>query len=287
MKVLFIKSHIHHKNINFILKCKKINFTIVDWVNNIDNLDLSSYDCVYSPCDPIDVSKYPNTKFIFGPQFSIFPEHKLDLIKSNNSVYNLLSDWVINIWSKYSLCNNLRLIKMPFGVDSDKFIDKIPIIDRNKVMVYFKHRDPNDLLLVEKFLKQKNVNYTIFSYDSRYDENYYINYLQDTKFCIWVDAHESQGFALQEALSCNVPLLVWNVKSMNQEFGSSYSNLESTTIPYWDENCGEVFYNFSELEEKYNKFINNLENFKPREFILNNLSIEVCENKLIELINNI
>mgnify|MGYP000096911770 CR=1 FL=1 len=81
MKVLFIKSHIHHKNLNFILKCKKINFYIVDSINQINNIELNNFDAVISPCDAIDVSKYPNTKFIFGPQFSVFPEHRLKIIK--------------------------------------------------------------------------------------------------------------------------------------------------------------------------------------------------------------
>ena len=98
MKVLFIKSHIHHKNLNFILKCKKINFYIVDSINQISNIDLNTFDAVISPCDTIDVSKYPNIKFIFGPQFSVFPEDRLKIIKGPKTVYNLLSNWVINIW---------------------------------------------------------------------------------------------------------------------------------------------------------------------------------------------
>ena len=52
----------------------------------------------------------------------------------------------------------------------------------------------------------------------------FFNYLQNSKYGIWLDAHESQGFALQEALSCNVPLLVWNISSMNQEYNSTYNN---------------------------------------------------------------
>lgn len=286
MKILFIKSSIHHKNLNFILKCKKINFYIVDSVNAIQQLDLSIFDAVISPCDAIDVSKYPNVKFIFGPQFSVFPDNKLHVIKGPKTVYNLLSNWVVNIWNKNELCNNLKLITLPFGVDTEKFIDNKSITEKNRVIVYFKHRNPQDVHFIERFLKNKNIEYTLFSYNTRYDENNYIHCLQNSKFCIWVDAHESQGFALQEALSCNVPLLVWNITSMNQEYGSNYQNLPATTIPYWDERCGEVFYNVNELEEVYNKFIDNLEKYKPREYILENLSIDVCENKLIELINS-
>jgi hypothetical protein len=286
MKVLFIKSGIHHKNFNFILKCKRINFYIVESVNNIINIDLNQFDAVISPCDAIDVAKFPNTKFIFGPQFSVFPEDRLKIIKGEKTVYNLLSNWVVNIWKQFPVCNNLKLVTLPFGVDTEKFTENKSITVKNNVMVYFKHRNPTDLYFIESFLKYKNINYSVFSYDRKYDENEYISYLQNSKYCIWVDAHESQGFALQEALSCNVPLLVWNISSMNQEYGSNYSNLPATTTSYWHNKCGELFYNINEFEVTYNKFIENINNYKPREFILENLSVDVCETKLIEFINN-
>jgi hypothetical protein len=286
MKVLFIKSGIHHKNLHFILNCKQITFHIINDVNEIQNLNLVDFAAVYSPCQPIDVSKYPNTKFIFGPQFSVFPDNRLKLIKSEKSAYNLLSDWVINIWCKYSLCNGLNLVPLPFGVDTDKFNEIKPKESRTKVFVYLKRRRPDELNDILNLLQSKNIEFRIFDYVSRYSEEEYIAYLQNSKYGIWLDAHESQGFALEEALSCNVPLLVWNVSSMNQEFRSSYNNIPATTIPYWDARCGEYFYNVDELEETFNKFLSKLDTYKPREFILENLSFDVCEKKLINFIKN-
>lgn len=286
MKVLFIKSNIHHKNMNFILNCKKISFYIVNSINEIDNLNLNEFDVVMSPCEPINVNNYPNVKFIFGPQFSVFPENTLNQIKGSKTAYNLLSQWVIDIWKSFPVCDNLNLVALPFGVDTDKFINNKSIGERNQIMVYFKNRKPSDLDLIIHFLKNKNLNYSIFSYDKRYVENDYIQYLQNSKFCIWIDAHESQGFALQEALSCDVPLLVWNITSMNQEYGQNHRDLKATTTSYWDNKCGELFYNIDEIEIVYNKFIQNIENYKPREFILENLSTDICENRFIEFINN-
>lgn len=284
MKILFIKSHTHHKNLHFILNCKKINFYIITSVNSISDINLNDFDAIYSPCDPIDVSKYPNMKFIFGPQFSVFPNNNMNIIKGNNAVYNLLSNWVVNIWKKYPICNNINLITLPFGVDTNRFINTKPVSERDNVMIYFKHRNQIDLDYIKNFLKNKYINYTVFSYDNKYNEIDYIDYLQNTKYCIWIDAHESQGFALQEALACDVPLLVWNISSMNQEYGSNYPDLAATTIPYWDNRCGELFYHINEFEIIYSTFIKNLETYTPRKYILENLSIEVCENKLIEQI---
>ena len=98
MKILFIKSNTHHKNLNFILNCKKITFYIIPSEHYIDKINLSQFDAVFSPCDPIDVSKYPNTVFIFGPHFSVFPEsNKLSIIKNQNSIYIQPSEWVVKL----------------------------------------------------------------------------------------------------------------------------------------------------------------------------------------------
>ena len=287
MKVLFIKSSIHGKNLQFILNCKQITFHIINDVNEIQNLDLSEFDAVYSPCQPIDVLKYPNTKFIFGPHFSVFPnQNQMNMIKGENSIYIQPSEWAAQVWRNNSICNNIKIKPFAFGVDTYKFNEIKPKESRTKVFVYFKRRRPDELNDILNLLQSKNIEFRIFDYVSRYSEEEYIAYLQNSKYGIWLDAHESQGFALEEALCCNVPLLVWNVSSMNQEYRSSYTNIPATTIPYWDTRCGEYFYNVNELEETFNKFLLKLDTYNPREYIVENLSFDVCENNLLNFIEN-
>ena len=52
-----------------------------------------------------------------------------------------------------------------------------------------------------------------------------------------------------------------------------------TSIPYWDETCGEHFYNSNELEKTFEVFINKLDTYEPRKFILESLSQEKCYDK--------
>jgi hypothetical protein len=291
MKIIFIKGSTHHKNFHFILKSKLIQFFIVNNVSDfelIENKDI--YDAVVSPCFPFDVSKYPNIKFIFGPHFSVFPEEKLFQIISGfkNIRYNCLSDWNLKIFQNFTICSNIKLITLPFGVDTDKFCEIKPIEEKTDVVLYFKHRDFNEFHFVENILKSLNVNFKIFSYQHRYSENDYLQTLQNSKYMVCIDAHESQGFALQEAMACNVPLLVWSVKDMSQETITNYDNkLKATSVPYFDERCGEVFYEKDDFISFYAKFIEKLENYKPREYILENLSMDKCEKKWIEEIKKI
>jgi glycosyltransferase involved in cell wall biosynthesis len=289
MKILYLdNNNMHRKNQHALDHYKKIEFIRICSPEQINHYDLSQFDAIYSPAIPFDISLYPNTKFIFGPHFSVFPDERMLLkIKSEKSILNLLSKWVGNIWKKYECCKNMNIQYIPFGVDTEKFKDVIPFQDRNKVFIYSKHRSLEDLKQIEKMLQMRSIEYKIFDYDCRYSEHLYLEYLQTSKYGVIVDAHESQGFAVQEALSCNVPLFVWSVTSMNQEYGTNYEDFPATTIPYWDTRCGEYFYKLEEMEKQFDLFLSKLETYQPREYILENLSMEVCEKKFIEHIINL
>jgi hypothetical protein len=79
MKVLFISNGMHPKNLSAL---QKYNIELITTYNtNLDSINLSNFDIIYSPCSPIDVSRYPLSKFIFGPHFSVFPDkNQMDLI---------------------------------------------------------------------------------------------------------------------------------------------------------------------------------------------------------------
>jgi len=154
---------------------------------------------------------------------------------------------------------------------------------KENVVVYFKRRKPGELQYIENVLRFYRIPYKVFVYGS-YSEAEYMDYLKGAKYGIWLDAHESQGFALEEALSMNVPLLVWNVRVMSQEYGSSYPDVPATTIPYWDESCGEVVYDWWDFTDVYSRFLSKLDSYRPRDFVIKELSIEVCEKRFLDFI---
>ena len=282
--LILIIDHFHHKNesgLNSILQC-------LCWEFKYGTVkDIPNYDIIYSPNKPINTSQYPNKKFIFGPHFSVFPNGKLHQIHNicKNSIYTQPSAWVVNMWKNRGCNRILPIVPFPFPVNTEKF-KPLTSDGRDKVFIYFKRRKPEELEFLKAELDKRGTRYVIFDYIKRYNEEDYLKYLQDSKYGIILDAHESQGFAIEEALSCNVPLLVWDAKSMHQEHGSgpSYNNIPCTTIPYWDKRCGEYFYEAEELETKMDIFLQKLDEYKPREFILENLSVEKCAEKLQNLI---
>lgn len=280
MKILIYSKELHHKNA---LGLKQIlNYLNFEFLfTNQQNIDISSYDIIYSPSKPIPIISN-STKFIYGPHFSVFPNYKLQQIpKNQRAIYIQPSEWVKNAWGTIQIPIHV----FSFPVDIHKFSPTNNY--KTKIFVYTKRRDPTQVNFICNFLKQNGIEFVLFDYLKKYKEEDYLNILQQAKYGIIVDAHESQGFAIQEALSCNVPLLVWNVKTMNQEWRSRYSKISCTSIPYWDERCGEFFYEQNDFVSTFEKFLNNLQNYKPRDFIIENLSVEPCAKRFKELIEKI
>ncbi len=269
MKLLIIDGA-HHKNE------KGLNM-ICDYLNikyKYSRKYLKGYDYMYSSGRNVVV----NIPTIYGPHFSVFPNEKIYSLKKG--IYIQPSEWAKEVWKDERI--KIPIHSFPFPLETNKF--KPTKDNKDLVLVYYKRRDPNELEFLKGFLKNKNIEYKLFDYVNKYSEEDYLNSLQRAKYMIVLDAHESQGFAIEEALSCNVPLLVWNVKYLNQEYGCNYPKVFATSIPYWDERCGEFFYEKENLEETFDKFINNLDTYKPRDYILENLSVEKCAERFKELL---
>jgi|TARA_B110001452_G_C15211523_1_gene420207 hypothetical protein len=281
MKIFIYNTSFHFKNKFFI---EYFINTYHTRVNNINDADI-----IYSPDKYIDIHLYPTKKFIFGPHFSVFPNNIVSNFNNihNNAIYIQPSQPFVDTWQKEFNFKALPMKAMSFGVDTQRFIGNEKST-RNNIIVYYKSRDPGEMKLLTTFLNNKKINYKIFNYQKRYNENEFLSYLKTCKYGIVLGRHESQGFAIEEMLSCDVPLLIWGVTLHNQEYPyrNEYKHVKSNvpTVPYWSSECGELFYNYTELENSYNKFISNIEKYKPRQFILDNLSMETCSKRWNELL---
>ena len=287
MKILII-DEMHFKNktgIILLLEYLKFDYKFCN-INDVNKF-IIDYDIIHFAHTPFDSSLFPNKKFIFGSGFSVFPDNRLLKINNihKNSIYIQPSKWAADIWKDFNVEKVIKIKEFPFPVEIDKF-RPIKNTEKNEIFIYFKRRKAEELKLIEQFLTGKNITYKLFDYVKKYKEEEYLKCLQSAKYGIIVDAHESQGFAIEEALSCNVPLLVWKVKYMSQEEGSNFPDIPCTNIQYWDKRCGEFFEEKENFEETYYKFINKLETYKPREYILENLSPKKCAENFVKLINS-
>ena len=255
--------------------------------------DVTGHDVVWSPLAPLHIEKYPGVKFIFGPQFSNLPDNRFVNVNNANynGVYIIPSAWVVRLWrSRFKPVPHitLPLERLPFPVDTDKFAPKSTVTSRNLVVVYFKFRAEVDLEAVRAALRHETVKE--FSYFGRYNEADYLDALQHAKYGIIVDGYESQGFAIEEALSCDVPLLVWNTYSMRQVVPLEWQGDDPcTTVPYWSQECGEIVTTKEEMESVLSDFARKVSEraYTPRKYVLRELSTKKCAQNLVELLETI
>lgn len=287
----------HSKNEQgFELLAKEANATL-EVIDRIENINTDTYDLVWIPQGFYHSLQLPNVKHIlYGPHNFVFPKEPWTYTIEpafERSIYTCLSGWIQNIYSRMgTICMPVK--PLPFPVDIEKFnMNNEKTYD---CFIYFKNRSKEDLQFIETIVQYMNLTYTVFKY-GHYKEEDYINTVQKCRFGIWLGAHESQGFALQEALSMNVPLIVCNVTSLHDEINTEGNHsyieykgvydLSATSCHYFDERCGIIVYDLHDLPNNIEHMKNNYTTYQSRNYILENLSPKVCYEQIIKSFNEL
>jgi hypothetical protein len=290
--VLYVSGGMHHKNHRALTSYAGVRLHQVYAAPAAAVLERYKY--VYSPATPLDAASHPRTRFLFGPHFSVKPEEtSLARIRGPNATYVQPSEWVKRFWEAFPACDGLTVAALPFAVDVERFCPSGEK-RRDRAFIYFKHRAAGELAALRAHLASAApaVDVTVFSYGS-YDEEAYLAALRECAFGVWLSGHESQGFALQEALAADVPLLVWDARCMTQEEGQSYAAWPCTSAPYWDESCGELFDRAEDLPAAFERLQEGLavaagdgarRRYSPRDFVMRTLSRAPCEARFLRLL---
>ena len=295
MRIYIVHPGAHHKNVESIRKMMVTNgvsYTECDDLSQIND----SYTLALCCTRFFPPNSFPkNCKVIYGPQFFVFPDdHNHPIHKHSYQpgrfFYNSLSPWVKTLHEQFASNLNLKFVTCPFGLDIDSIRQVPSPSQRSKVMIYFKHRHPDIGNKVIQFLRSKNIEYDLIQYGS-YNDADFKNRLQNTKFVIWVGSHESQGFAFQETLASNVPILLWDVRSMHDEYSNGYpyrgysQPLLATTANVWSPECGIKIFEENELESAFNEMNSKFDMFSPRTIIEANVSLSATYRNILNTVN--
>ena len=225
-------------------------------------------------------SKIEQDTTIIGPQVWMFDGYGQFLIENQNYYKKIIapSEWVKNKFiTKFNLPED-KLAVWPVGIEEFNNIRE-PNYD---CLIYFKRRDQSELDAVKKFLVNNGLSYRMVEYGS-YGEDGFKQLVNSAKFCFLINGTESQGIAVQEIMSMGVPIIAWDIKEWLDQ-GEAY-RVPATSIPYWDERCGEVFFNIDDLEVTFSKFYATLDQYDPKSFIKDNLSFSKTAEQLMEIFN--
>jgi len=224
-------------------------------------------------------SKIEQDTTIIGPQVWMFDGYGQFLIENQNYYKKIIapSDWVKNKFiTKFNLPED-KLAVWPVGIEEFNNIRE-PNYD---CLIYFKRRDQSELDAVKKFLVSNGLSYRMVEYGT-YGEDGFKQLVNSAKFCFLINGTESQGIAVQEIMSMGVPIIAWDIKEWLDQ-GEAY-RVPATSIPYWDERCGEVFFNIDDLEVTFSKFYATLDQYDPKAFIKDNLSFECSVKTLLDIL---
>jgi len=224
-------------------------------------------------------SKIEQDTTIIGPQVWLFDGYGQFLIENQNYYKKIIapSEWVKNKFiTKFNLPEE-KLAVWPVGIEEFNNIRE-PNYD---CLIYFKRREQKELDAVKQFLDNKNLSYKMVEYGG-YGEDGFKQLVNSAKFCFLINGTESQGIAVQEIMSMGVPIIAWDIKEWLDQ-GEAY-RVPATSIPYWDERCGEVFFNIEDLEVTFSKFYATLGQYDPKAFIKDNLSFECSVKTLLDIL---
>jgi hypothetical protein len=119
-------------------------------------------------------------------------------------------------------------------------------------------------------------------------ENTYHALLARSRAMLFLCENETQGIAYNEALSMGVPILAWNPRRWldPNRHAHGLSNWPASSIPYWDERCGEEFLNEAALLPALERFLEKLRRgaYRPRDYIMENFTLDQCARHYVDLL---
>ena len=202
------------------------------------------------------------------------------------------STWANDVYKPYF---GDRCHIWPVGIDTEKWQDNsstaktIDFLIYNKIMWNYEENYRELLTPIQQLLTNKGLTFTELRYGSYHPQEYQ-KALEDCRSMIFLCEHESQGIAYQECLSSNVPILAWDQGEWldPNRFVWGTPHIPATSVPCWDDRCGVKFQGIHDFSSQLDIFLDNLnaEKFAPRDYILENLTLEKCAQNFIEILNS-
>ena len=265
-----------HKVVNNLIKSldqEKITYAINE--EKYEHNFLIQYDAIAHEKH----SKIEQETTIIGPQVWFFDGYGQFLIENQNYYKKLIapSQWVKDKFiSKFNLPEN-KVAIWPVGIEEFDNVRE-PSYD---CLIYFKRRDNKELSAVKKFLVSRGLSYRMVEYGG-YNEMGFLNLINQAKFCFLINGTESQGIAVQEIMSMGIPIIAWDLKEWLDQ-GEAY-RVPATSVPYWDDRCGEKFYSIDKLEETFDNFYARINDYDPKAYVKENLSFESSVKTLLDIL---
>jgi len=185
----------------------------------------------------------------------------------------------------------------PVGIDTELWQPASPERKTIDVLLYdkvrWRHEDYESRLIepIRTLLRGNGLSIAEMRY-GHYREEDFLAELSRSRTMVFLCEHETQGIAYQQALSCDVPILAWDRGGPWQDpayFPNKVVFEPVTSVPYWDTRCGSRFVSVSDFDIEWNEFWERARTgrYTPRDYILENLTVEKCAQRYLEIVDRI
>ena len=269
---------------NHLIKSTKINSNFVFKKNKYPYSYIVQFDKYGQRIlDKLLTSEREDRKILIGPLYSIENLKKLSkIIQSNDGIKVLTASKSAyqNLVNEMGLeISEEKVSMLPSGIISKDAVLKNKKNNgrqKNHCLIYLKKRDSEELSELTHYLKTNQISYDVFKY-GHYKNKNLEKAAKSSEFGIVLGTTESQGFAIQSLLACNLPLIVID-KKVNH-YGEF--KLTGTTVPYWNNKCGIRVSSIDECKVELLNFIAEVKNYSPTDIVIEYLTYEVFIKNLI------
>jgi hypothetical protein len=297
MKLLQYPNDSHHKNRESMIRmCAAWNIEY-EATNDKSKCNDPSVTILWLPMFWVNPDEFPGKYILYGPQHFIFPQGPIigpeNKEWSKRCVYLSLSNWVHELYREFTNESVIPFVPLGFGIN--------PAIEDSKAtpkeldcIIYVKRRNRVHVNFIKETLNELSLRYRVFEYGS-YQNSEYMNALKTTKICIWIGTHESQGFAFQECLASNVPILCIDATTMFDELQPNgvpvyeylrgQKQLKSTSATKWSSECGEKIDSIEVFKDTLDIIFKKLDTYTPRKFILDQQSDYIAMKAILDYFN--
>lgn len=215
-----------------------------------------------------------------GPNIVVSASDKNGLIASQEIDFCITpSEWVKTLYVMERPSLKERIGCCPSGVDADCW--KIEKSNSNSLRLAFYKKSPDPILYQEclQIAKANQAHVTEIHYGS-YSLDELKSALSEVDFVIFFSKSESQGIALAEIWASDTPTIVWNLGHWQYE-GKIYT---ASSAPYLTKDTGLFFKTRDDFKMLFEQHQLVKEKFKPREWVLNNMTDEICTRNFLKTV---
>ena len=184
----------------------------------------------------------------------------------------------------------------PVGIDTEGWVPQEKTSKDIDVLVYDKIRWQREeygplLDAISRHLNSTKLATRTVRYGF-YRENDFRDLVSRSRAMIYLCEHETQGIALLQTLSSDVPVFAWDRRGYWQDpkyFPSRVKFAPVTTVPYWDDRCGATFGDATEFDRGFSSFWQSVHGgrFSPRSYVVEHLTLEKGARHYLDIVDSV